>query len=75
MRRILLPTVAAAALLTGLSGTAATAQSAQNPGTTTTYSPAPTTIVQPLDCHGTTGDRGCGPGWIWNGDRCVPCGS
>jgi hypothetical protein len=34
-------------------------------------------IVQPLDCEGTTGYHGCGPGWYWrNGYRgwaCYPC--
>lgn len=25
------------------------------------------------DCHGTTGQYGCGPGWYWDGNRCIPC--
>ncbi|CAM5715936.1 hypothetical protein MAUB1S_00488 [Mycolicibacterium aubagnense] len=66
-------TVAAATLIAGSFNAAATAQAAQRSNDTTTYSPAPPTLVQPLDCHGTTGSFGCGPGWFWNGNRCVPC--
>lgn len=73
MRGKFLVTVAAAALVTGSVNAAATAQAAQSSDDTTTYGPTPTVIVQPLDCHGTTGSYGCGPGWIWNGNRCVPC--
>ena len=33
--------------------------------------------VQPLDCRGTTGWHGCGPGWFWRdgwrGLGCYPC--
>jgi hypothetical protein len=33
--------------------------------------------VRPLDCHGTTGGMGCGPGWFWRdgwrGWACYPC--
>jgi hypothetical protein len=39
--------------------------------------PSPNTTVpsvQLLACNGTTGSEGCGPGWVWNGNRCVPCG-
>jgi hypothetical protein len=32
-----------------------------------------TPIVHPIACRGWTGRHGCGPGWIWNGRRCVPC--
>ena len=32
---------------------------------------------QPLDCFGTTGGMGCGPGWVWRdgwrGWACYPC--
>jgi hypothetical protein len=76
MRIKIVVTVAAAALLTGSFGTVATAQAAQSSHDTTTYStysPTPPAIVQPLDCHGTTGAYGCGPGWVWDGNRCVPC--
>jgi hypothetical protein len=27
-----------------------------------------------LDCYGTTGDHGCGPGWFWrDGERGWAC--
>jgi hypothetical protein len=33
--------------------------------------------AQPLDCVGTTGGMGCGPGWFWRdgwrGWGCYPC--
>jgi hypothetical protein len=33
--------------------------------------------VQGLDCQGTTGNMGCGPGWFWRdgwrGWACYPC--
>ena len=33
--------------------------------------------IQPLDCAGTTGVRGCGGGWFWRdgwrGYGCYPC--
>jgi hypothetical protein len=76
MRTRIVVTVAAAALVTGSFGTVATAQAAQSSQDTTTYStysPTPAPTVQALDCHGTTGSYGCGPGWYWNGNKCVPC--
>lgn len=74
MRSKIILAVAAAALVSGPFGQMATAQAAQISTDTTTYNPNPgPAIVRPLDCHGTTGDRGCGPGWFWNGNHCVPC--
>jgi hypothetical protein len=39
--------------------------------------PMPVEPVQPLDCAGTTGNMGCGPGWFWRdgwrGWACYPC--
>ena len=68
---------AAAALMAGPLLTGATAQAVQSPQNTTTYTPDPTPVIQPLDCQGTTGNMGCGPGWIWRnggqGWRCYPC--
>ena len=33
--------------------------------------------AEPLDCAGTTGNMGCGPGWFWRdgwrGWACYPC--
>jgi hypothetical protein len=64
---------AAALLLAGSLLSAGAGQAAQNPSDTTTYNSTPTPKVQPLDCRGTTGGYGCGPGFFWNGNRCVPC--
>lgn len=37
----------------------------------------PRPSVQLLDCYGTTGNMGCGPGWFWRdgwrGWACYPC--
>lgn len=39
--------------------------------------PVPQTSTQLLDCEGTTGIAGCGPGWHWRdgwrGQGCYPC--
>ena len=36
--------------------------------------PFPSPIITALDCSGTTGWAGCGPGWIWrNGWRGPAC--
>ena len=32
-----------------------------------------TPIVHRAACTGRTGGHGCGPGWVWNGARCVRC--
>jgi len=32
-----------------------------------------TPIIKQAACNGTTGGHGCGPGWVWNGARCVRC--
>jgi hypothetical protein len=46
------------------------------PGITAPSQPV-TPIMQPLDCNGGTGFRGCGPGWIWHdgwrGFACYVC--
>ena len=74
MRKKIAISAAAAALLAGPLLTAGTALAAQSSNDTTTYSPTPTiTAIHPLACNGTTGGEGCGPGWVWNGSRCVPC--
>jgi hypothetical protein len=76
MRKIAV-TAAAAALMVGPLLTGAAAHAAQSSNNTTTYGPDPTPVIQPLDCTGTTGAMGCGPGWFWrNGDagwKCYPC--
>ena len=32
-----------------------------------------TPMIQQAACNGRTGGHGCGPGHVWNGNRCVPC--
>lgn len=58
----------AVAFVAGLLGTAASAHA-----DTVVNNPSPTPVIQPLNCFGGTGSAGCGPGWVWNGARCVPC--
>ena len=81
MRRPIIVT-AAATLVAGSLATAACApapRASQIPQETITHSQetptAPT--VQPLDCRGTTGWHGCGPGWFWrngwHGPGCYVC--
>ncbi|TPG28316.1 hypothetical protein [Mycolicibacterium hodleri] len=72
-------TVAAAALTIGTFAMTPLAQAAQvvptppRPAVTT----LPSAPVQMMDCAGTTGMMGCGPGWIWHdgwrGFACYPC--
>jgi len=72
--------LAIVAILTGSAATAQTAYAAQNSNDTNVYiQPAAPNRpdVQMLDCRGTTGDMGCGPGWFWRdgwrGWACYPC--
>lgn len=72
--------VAGAALIAGSLATAQTAHAAQTTHDTTVYTqPAqpPPPVFAPLDCFGTTGGKGCGPGWFWRdgwrGWACYPC--
>lgn len=73
--------VAAGLLSAGLLGFAPPAGAAQ---VVHQVAPAPSPVavtgppsVQPLDCAGTTGARGCGGGWHWRdgwrGYSCYPC--
>ena len=73
----------ALAILAMMFGSAATAQTAyaaqsSHEASVSTQPAAPgVPRVQMLDCHGTTGGMGCGPGWIWRdgwrGWGCYPC--
>jgi hypothetical protein len=78
MRKITM-TIAAAAVLAGTFGAAPAAQAGQvtTPRPDPVLNTQPSTPVQPLDCEGTTGRMGCGPGWIWRdgwrGNACYPC--
>ncbi|MBO0677788.1 hypothetical protein JRC04_09965 [Mycolicibacterium sp. S2-37] len=81
MRKLFM-TASAALMLLGsvanaqLAQAASTAQTTQDTVVVVTQ-PAPPNQVQPLDCYGTTGDMGCGPGWFWRdgwrGWACYPC--
>lgn len=81
MRRISAK-VAALALAMGAMTTAVPAQAADagqtvNDRIVTTQTTEPGPTVQMLDCGGTTGSFGCGPGWTWRdgwrGFACYPC--
>ena len=72
--------LAIAALMSGSVATAQTAYAAQTTHDTNVYTqPSVPTLpkVQMLDCRGTTGAMGCGPGWFWRdgwrGWSCYPC--
>jgi hypothetical protein len=82
MTRSSLMTLAAAGMVCGALASSALAQAADvaapppNPVVQTVPAP-PSAPVQPLDCRGTTGAMGCGPGWFWRdgwrGWACYPC--
>lgn len=76
MRRIA-KFLAGAALVTSTLGAAPIADAAQTTHDTTVYPQSPEPAIQPLDCVGTTGSHGCGPGWDWRdgwrGFSCYPC--
>lgn len=65
--------IAGAALTVGLLTSAQVAHADQITRDTNVNTPPPMPGVQALGCYGNTGPAGCGPGWIWNGVRCVPC--
>ena len=67
--------VAAAVLTMGSLTIAAPAQAAQTPyEPIVPVNPGTPVLVHPLDCEGTTGVHGCGPGWYWrNGERGGAC--
>jgi hypothetical protein len=67
-------TLAAAAFALGSMAIAANAQT-QSAGAASIHAQTQnaTPIVKQAACNGRTGGMGCGPGWIWNGYRCVPC--
>jgi hypothetical protein len=75
--RKLATTVGATAMIVGSLIGAPTAGAAQVDTTAPVAPPAPRPAVQMLDCVGTTGAMGCGPGWFWRdgwrGWACYPC--
>ncbi len=76
MRRIVMGLAAAGIIAGSLTGVQ-TANAAQpsNATPSTTHSSPP--IITALDCYGTTGNMGCGPGFFWRdgwrGWACYPC--
>ena len=79
--RILTTAVGAAAIMFGTLASAGCAhdqQAAPTPHPKIVYSQNDgTPPAQPLDCFGSTGSHGCGPGWFWRdgwrGWGCYPC--
>jgi hypothetical protein len=67
-------TLSAAALVLGTMALSANAQT-QAPGAAGLHAQLKnaTPIIQKAACNGYTGVYGCGPGWNWNGRRCVRC--
>ena len=69
--------ICAAALVMGSLATAPTSYAAQTTRDTTVYPQPQIPTTQMLDCEGTTGRMGCGPGWFWRdgwrGWGCYPC--
>lgn len=80
MRRIVMA-IATAGVIAGSLAGAQTATAASTNTNNTVTNPArptvPVPIITALDCSGTTGLAGCGPGWIWRdgwrGLACYPC--
>jgi hypothetical protein len=76
--RTRIATFAAAAIVMGSMSMAPQAKAAQNPSYPTVPTNPGTPSVHMLDCNGTTGEHGCGPGYIWRngatGLHCYPCG-
>jgi len=76
MRRIVMGLAAAGMIAGSLTGVQTANAAQSNNGTpSTTHSSPP--IITALDCYGTTGNMGCGPGFFWRdgwrGWACYPC--
>jgi hypothetical protein len=75
MRKVVMG-FAAASMIAGTLAGMPGANAAQ-PNNGTTVAPSPVPIITALDCQGTTGNMGCGPGWYWRdgwkGWACYPC--
>jgi hypothetical protein len=66
--------ILAAALALGMMASTANAQTAHT-GAAVLHAQLHnfTPIIKKAACNGTTGVYGCGPGYVWNGRRCVRC--
>jgi hypothetical protein len=73
MRKFAL-TLTAAALALGAAAIAVSAQTqSQSAAGFLAQLKSATPIITQAACTGRTGGHGCGPGWVWNGARCVHC--
>jgi hypothetical protein len=76
MRRIVMGLAAAGVIAGSLTGVQ-TANAAQPSNATPSPTHSSPPIITALDCHGTTGNMGCGPGFFWRdgwrGWACYPC--
>ena len=77
MRKIAIVIATAGIAAGSLLGAQPASAAQSNSGTTPVnphYSPP---VITALDCYGTTGNMGCGPGWFWRdgwrGWACYPC--
>jgi hypothetical protein len=66
-------TATAAALALGTMAVMASAQTQSRGAASFNSLKNATPVIQRVACDGRTGGHGCGPGWIWNGARCVRC--
>jgi hypothetical protein len=77
MRRILIAVIAPALTASSFLNAQTAGAADVTPKPTPAYSQPMTPPVKPLDCVGTTGRFGCGPGWFWRdgwrGWGCYPC--
>lgn len=80
MRRVAMA-IASAALIAGSLVGAQTANAAATNNTNNVTTPVrptyPVPTIAALDCYGSTGWAGCGPGWVWRdgwrGFACYVC--
>ena len=76
MRRIVMGLAAAGVIAGSLTGVQ-TANAAQPSMPTPSMPHNSPPIITALDCYGTTGNMGCGPGFFWRdgwrGWSCYPC--
>lgn len=80
MRRIAMALATAGLVAGALVGTPTASAASTNNTNVTAPVPPPTTpvpVISALDCYGSTGWMGCGPGWFWRngwrGPSCYPC--
>lgn len=80
MRRIAIAVATAGIAATSLLSAQTAGAASTNDVNNVTAPPRPSTpvpIISALDCSGTTGWAGCGPGWIWRdgwrGFACYVC--